>query len=233
MSRTGQPPACRLTASSSPPSRCLLGPLFKAGTRTKTISLAGGGGGGGGAGGGGGGGAVRRGADRSHRRRDLGASAVAGAMDPGRTAPRDGRVGQLPAVKRVRVARIVAGDLVRADQIAASPLLAEVIGYLGGEADGGAAAPRRGGAGSDLLTSISVTSLDVRFPDDQLAGPVARALRDNPADQRTLAEWGHVVGASERTLARAFVASHRSAVRPVADPADCVIQSALPVPGGG
>jgi AraC-like DNA-binding protein len=89
--------------------------------------------------------------------------------------------------------------------IAASPLLAEVIGYLGGELT----APRRARAEavlSDLLTPIPVTSLDVRFPDDQLAGPVARALRDNPADPRTLAEWGRAVGASERTLARAFVA---------------------------
>ena len=89
--------------------------------------------------------------------------------------------------------------------IAASPLLAEVIGYLGGELT----AARRARAEavlSDLLTPIPVTSLDVRFPDDQLAGAVARALRDNPADQRTLAEWGRAVGASERTLARAFVA---------------------------
>jgi AraC-like DNA-binding protein len=45
----------------------------------------------------------------------------------------------------------------------------------------------------------------VRFPDDQIAGPVARALRENPADQRTAADWGRAVGASERTLARAFV----------------------------
>jgi AraC-like DNA-binding protein len=89
--------------------------------------------------------------------------------------------------------------------IAASPLLAEVIGYLSGELT----AARRAHAEavlSDLLTPIPVTSLDVRFPADDLAGPVARALRDNPADQRTLAEWGRAVGASERTLARAFVA---------------------------
>ena len=89
--------------------------------------------------------------------------------------------------------------------IAASPLLAEVIGYLGGELT----AARRARAEavlSDLLTPIPVTSLDVRFPADDLAGPVARALRDNPADQRTLAEWGRAVGASERSLARAFVA---------------------------
>jgi len=89
--------------------------------------------------------------------------------------------------------------------IAASPLLAEVVGYLAGELT----AARRAHAEallSDLLTPIPVTRLDVRFPADPLAGPVARALRDNPADQRTLAEWGRAVGASERTLARAFVA---------------------------
>ncbi|HEY1818727.1 MAG TPA: hypothetical protein VGG83_02270 [Trebonia sp.] len=54
----------------------------------------------------------------------------------------------------------------------------------------------------DLLTPIPVTALEVRFPDDQIAGPVARALRENPADQRTAADWGRAVGASERTLAR-------------------------------
>jgi AraC-like DNA-binding protein/quercetin dioxygenase-like cupin family protein len=89
--------------------------------------------------------------------------------------------------------------------VAASPLLAEVISYLDGELT----ETRRSHAEallSDLLTPIPVTVLNVRFPDDQIAGPVARALRDNPADQRTLADWGCAVGASERTLARAFVA---------------------------
>ena len=89
--------------------------------------------------------------------------------------------------------------------VAASPLLAEVIRYLGGEL----AAERRAHAEallSDLLTPIQVTILDPRLPVDPLAGQVARALRDNPADQRTLADWGRSVGASERTLARAFVA---------------------------
>jgi AraC-like DNA-binding protein/quercetin dioxygenase-like cupin family protein len=90
--------------------------------------------------------------------------------------------------------------------VAASPLLAEVITYLGG---GELTATQRSHAEallSDLLTPVEVTTLDVRFPDDAIAGPVARALRDNPADQRTLAGWGRAVGASERTLARAFVA---------------------------
>jgi AraC-like DNA-binding protein len=35
---------------------------------------------------------------------------------------------------------------------------------------------------------------------------VAQTLRADPADQRTLRDWGRQVGASERTLARAFTA---------------------------
>jgi AraC-like DNA-binding protein/quercetin dioxygenase-like cupin family protein len=90
--------------------------------------------------------------------------------------------------------------------VGASPLLAEVIGYLSGELT---AAQRSHAEAllSDLLAPIPVTRLDVRFPGDTIAGPVARGLRDNPADQRTLAGWGRAVGASERTLARAFVTS--------------------------
>jgi AraC-like DNA-binding protein/quercetin dioxygenase-like cupin family protein len=89
--------------------------------------------------------------------------------------------------------------------VAASPLLAEVINYLGGELP----SARRSHAEAlltDLLEPVPVTVLDVRFPADPVAGPVARRLRDNPADPRTLADWGRSVGASERTLARAFVA---------------------------
>jgi AraC-like DNA-binding protein/quercetin dioxygenase-like cupin family protein len=89
--------------------------------------------------------------------------------------------------------------------VAASPLLAEVITYLGGELP----PDRRVHAEvllADLLTPVPVAALSVRFPDGGLAGPVARALRDDPADQRTLADWGRAVGASERTLARAFAA---------------------------
>jgi AraC-like DNA-binding protein len=41
---------------------------------------------------------------------------------------------------------------------------------------------------------------------EERARQVAQALTDDPADRRTLAEWGRQVGASERTLARGFVA---------------------------
>jgi AraC-like DNA-binding protein/quercetin dioxygenase-like cupin family protein len=114
--------------------------------------------------------------------------------------------------------------------VTASPLLAELITYLGGEL---AAAARAHAEAllSDLLTPIPVAAFNVPLPDDQLAGPVARALRDNPSDQRTLADWGRMVGASERTLARAFVAGTgmpfgrwRTLLR---------IQAALPLLAGG
>ncbi len=49
-------------------------------------------------------------------------------------------------------------------------------------------------------------SFDVRRPVDERARRVADGLVADPADDRTLAEWGHEVGASARTLARSFVA---------------------------
>jgi AraC-like DNA-binding protein/quercetin dioxygenase-like cupin family protein len=114
--------------------------------------------------------------------------------------------------------------------VAACPLLAEVIRYLGGEL----AAERRAHAEallSDLLTPIPVPVIDAPLPADPLAGRVAKALRANPADQRTLADWGRAVGASERTLARAFVAGAgvpfgrwRTLLR---------VQAALPLLAGG
>jgi AraC-like DNA-binding protein/quercetin dioxygenase-like cupin family protein len=89
--------------------------------------------------------------------------------------------------------------------VAASPLLAEIIGYLCGPLTD----PQRGHAEAvlaDLMIPLPVTTLDVPFPSGPLTGPVATALREDPADPRTLGEWGRTVGASERTLARAFTA---------------------------
>ena len=107
--------------------------------------------------------------------------------------------------------------------IAASPLLAELIGYLGNlaapSAPSGPSAPigpqiarRRAHAETllaDLLEPVPLAAIDVPFPTGPLTGTIAGALRDDPADQRTLADWGREVGASERTLARAFVAQTR------------------------
>ncbi len=90
--------------------------------------------------------------------------------------------------------------------VAASPLLAEVIGYL---EDTSLDTQRRAHGETilvDLLTPVTMTAIDVRMPTDERARAVAQTLIENPADGRTLAHWGRDVGASERTLARAFLA---------------------------
>lgn len=92
--------------------------------------------------------------------------------------------------------------------VSASPLLAELIDYLSGQLT----ANKRAHAEAllaDLLEPVPLATMDVPFPAGPLAGAVANALRDNPSDQRTLADWGREVGASERTLARAFIAQTR------------------------
>jgi AraC-like DNA-binding protein len=90
--------------------------------------------------------------------------------------------------------------------VAAGPLLAELIGYLERpDLDG----ERRAHAETmlvDLLEPVAMTNINVRMPADDRARQVADALAADPADNRTLADWGRHVGASERTLARAFVA---------------------------
>ena len=89
--------------------------------------------------------------------------------------------------------------------VGASPLLAELIGYLGGPL----AAEHRAHAEAllaDLLAPMPMTTIQVRLPVSEPARRVAQALNDDPSDRRTLAEWGRQVAASGRTLARAFVA---------------------------
>jgi AraC-like DNA-binding protein len=58
----------------------------------------------------------------------------------------------------------------------------------------------------ELLEPVAAFSFEVRMPADDRARRVAEMLKDNPADDRTLATWGVDVGASSRTLARAFLA---------------------------
>jgi len=93
-----------------------------------------------------------------------------------------------------------------ATPVAAGALLAELIGYL---ADPSLDAARRANAEAvlvDVLEPVAMTTVEVRMPTDDRAKRVADGIAADPADGRTLAEWGHAVGASERTLARAFLA---------------------------
>jgi AraC-like DNA-binding protein len=88
--------------------------------------------------------------------------------------------------------------------VVATPLFAELLGYLG---DDLAIASRTHAEQLlvDLLEPVPTVSFDVRMPTDDRALRVAKMLTDNPADDRTLAELGRDVGASSRTLARAFL----------------------------
>ena len=90
--------------------------------------------------------------------------------------------------------------------VTAGPLLAELIGYL---EDPGLAADQRAHAEAvlvDLLRPVAMTAIEVRMPAEERAREVAQGLADDPADHRTLEQWGRQVGASGRTLARGFAA---------------------------
>ena len=89
--------------------------------------------------------------------------------------------------------------------VSVSPLLGELIHHLD---DRGLGADERFRAEAvlfDLLLPLRIATIDVRAPTDPRARDVSEALLADPADARTLHEWGRSVGASSRTLARAFL----------------------------
>jgi AraC-like DNA-binding protein/quercetin dioxygenase-like cupin family protein len=89
--------------------------------------------------------------------------------------------------------------------VTVTPLLAELIGYLGGDSLDAGQRARAEALLGDLLLPVPMTTIDVRMPADPRAAPVAARLLADPADPRTLAQWGRQVGASGRSLARAFL----------------------------
>jgi AraC-like DNA-binding protein len=56
----------------------------------------------------------------------------------------------------------------------------------------------------DVLRPAEVEALDLVLPIDDRARRVAEAILADPADDRSLVEWGREVGASDRTLLRSF-----------------------------
>jgi len=88
--------------------------------------------------------------------------------------------------------------------LAVGPLLAELINYLAGATLAAGGRARAEAVLIDLLEPVETATIDAPMPQDRRARQVARALLDNPADTRSLDDWGHHVGASGRTLARAF-----------------------------
>jgi AraC-like DNA-binding protein len=89
--------------------------------------------------------------------------------------------------------------------VIATSLVAELLDYL---EDDGVESSGRTHAESLLVSMLEpapTVSFEVRMPTEDRALQVARMLSENPAESRTLAEWGSEVGASSRTLARAFL----------------------------
>jgi AraC-like DNA-binding protein/quercetin dioxygenase-like cupin family protein len=89
--------------------------------------------------------------------------------------------------------------------VAVSPLLGELIHHLDDRALGAEERSHAEAVLFDLLLPLRIATIDVRAPMDPRARDVSDALLADPADPRTLQEWGRAVGASSRTLARAFL----------------------------
>lgn len=88
--------------------------------------------------------------------------------------------------------------------VTVTPLLCELIGYLGSEDLTAAQRARAEALLADLLRPVPMTTIEIRMPGDERAADVAARLLADPADGRTLAQWGTEVSASARTIARAF-----------------------------
>lgn len=65
----------------------------------------------------------------------------------------------------------------------------------------------------DQIKSLPVTPLDLRIPQDPRLSRIYEALVDNPADNRSLEDWGCKVGACSRTLTRIFRAETKMSFR--------------------
>ena len=90
--------------------------------------------------------------------------------------------------------------------VKAGQLLAEMVAYLSEESLDYARRTRAEAVLEDLIEPVPAVTIDLRMPVDDRARAVAAGLVRDPADNRVLDTWGREVGASGRTLARAFVA---------------------------
>lgn len=89
---------------------------------------------------------------------------------------------------------------------AVTPLLRELFAVLAGSDVDPAGRRHAEALLLHMVTPGRGAGLRLRLPIDARAREVADALLAEPSDPRTLEEWGRAVGASSRTLARAFTA---------------------------
>jgi AraC-like DNA-binding protein len=90
--------------------------------------------------------------------------------------------------------------------VAVGPLLRALIDHLADEQLDEDARARAEAVVFDQLRPLSTVPIPVPMPSEPRARRVADALLADPADGHTLAQWGGLVGASERTLRRTFLA---------------------------
>jgi AraC-like DNA-binding protein/quercetin dioxygenase-like cupin family protein len=89
--------------------------------------------------------------------------------------------------------------------VAVDDLLAALLVHLADANPSPAQRRRAEAVVFDLLRPAPTTTLHLPEPVDERAARVAAALHADCTDGRSLAAWGHAVGASERTLARHFL----------------------------
>ncbi len=92
----------------------------------------------------------------------------------------------------------------RTAAVTVDPLVRMLVDRLLDPALAAAARTRSEAVLFDVLAPVEADVLDLSLPVDDRARQVAEALLADPADDRTLAAWGRAVGASDRTLQRAF-----------------------------
>jgi AraC-like DNA-binding protein/quercetin dioxygenase-like cupin family protein len=90
--------------------------------------------------------------------------------------------------------------------LAVGELLAALLLHLGDDLLNLRARERAEAVLLDLLAPVDVVTIELTMPRDERARELADGLLADPADQRTLAEWGRAIGASSRTLTRCFLA---------------------------
>jgi AraC-like DNA-binding protein/quercetin dioxygenase-like cupin family protein len=89
--------------------------------------------------------------------------------------------------------------------VAVTRLLADLIVHLSDAPLAVAERERAEAVLLDLLQPVATTTIELTMPTDDRALDVAWALLADPADGRSLDAWGRQVGASGRTLTRAFL----------------------------
>lgn len=124
-------------------------------------------------------------------------------------------INQAAAMRTVYVAQDARGNLpTRPFALAVTPLLRELV--LAAHATNAPPDPALYRPGTpmahitevllDQIVAQPTSDLHLPYPRDRRLKPICQALTGDPADRRSLKEWAKVVGASDRTIERLFMA---------------------------